>query len=444
MDASMSIVHLRHPNGGNPKDWIAISGSDDLDIFFGSTSRGIKGQRQFGDTTGLTKKTISASRPLREQNTRAKAKLAKGYRLLLPPSDQAQTGNTALEDPDPAPDPVELWQQGQSESHNDQDNGGTNPMNIQASPTGVPTVQSLFHHSFPPVHWPVREQHQYQQYVPVPSNYHFRPEVTADFLGWWSFGGLSCLISGPTGSGKSSLVNEVAARSNQPVFPVTGHNRLELIDLIGQYVPNGGGGFTFEYGSLPQAMKSGGVFLFDEIDLVDPSTLVGLNTILDGRPLTLSANGGEVIHPEPGFRFIATANTVGDGQGESNGYSGTLKMSKAFMNRLKWTFLLDYPEPNVEIDILEQLLGNRDISEKMVAFAGEIRKIHTAEENPIPDTLSTRELVAWAEASLFFRQVPRVKHPIAHALRYTVVNRASQDGKPILREVYQRIFNQEL
>ena len=317
-------------------------------------------------------------------------------------------------------------------------------MNIQAPPTDVPTVQSLFHSSFPPVPWPVREQHQHQEYVPQATDYKFRPEVTADFLGWWSFGGLSCLISGPTGSGKSSLVNEVAARSNQPVFPVTGHNRLELIDLIGQYVPNGGGGFTFEYGPLPQAMKSGGVFLFDEIDLVDPSTLVGLNTILDGRPLTLSANGGEVIHPESGFRFIATANTVGDGQGEANGYSGTLKMSKAFMNRLKWTFLLDYPEPNVEIDILEQLLGNRDISEKMVAFAGEIRKIHTAEENPIPDTLSTRELVAWAEASLFFRQVPRVRHPIAHALRYTVFNRASQDGKPILREVYQRIFNQEL
>ena len=312
------------------------------------------------------------------------------------------------------------------------------------SDPAVPTVQTLFHPSFPPVPWPVRDQHQWQQYVPVPSNYHFRPEVTADFLGYWSFGGLSCLISGPTGSGKSSLVNEVAARSNQPVFPATGHNRLELIDLIGQYIPNAGGGFSFEYGPLPMAMKSGGVFLFDEIDLVDPSTLVGLNSILDGRPLTLSANGGEVISPEPGFRFIATANTTGQGDGESNGYSGTLKMSKAFMNRLKWTFLLDYPEPNVEIGILEQLLGNHDIAEKMVSFAGEIRKIHTAEENPIPDTLSTRELVAWAEASLFFRQVPRVKHPIAHALRYTVFNRASQDGKPILAEVYQRIFNQEL
>jgi cobaltochelatase CobS len=440
MDAPMDTIHLRHPNGGSPKEWITIPGDNCLDIYFGSTSRGIPGPRQFGDTTGLTKKTIQTFRPLREQNKRAKEKLAKGYRLLLPPSDPADTEMPSQ----PEPDPVQLWQEGSNQSQDNQDQGGTHPMNIQAPPTDVQTVQSLFHNSFPPVPWPVREQHEWQAYVPEASPYHFRPEVTADFLGWWSFGGLSCLISGPTGSGKSSLVNEVAARSNQPVFSATGHNRLELIDLIGQYVPNAGGGFSFEYGPLPMAMKSGGVFLFDEIDLVDPSTLVGLNSILDGRPLTLSANGGEVIHPEPGFRFISTANTAGQGEGEANGYSGTLKMSKAFMNRLKWTFLLDYPEPNVEIDILEQLLGNRDIAEKMVSFAGEVRKIHTAEENPIPDTLSTRELVEWAKASLFFRQVPRVKHPIAHALKYTVLNRASQDGKPILREVYQRIFNQEL
>ncbi len=440
----MNITHLRHPNKGSSKDWIAIPGNDHLDIYFGSTNRGIKGQRKFGDTTGLTKKTIQATRPLREQNKRAKAKLIKGYKLLLPPSDPAPAEMSSQPNRDPAPDPVTLWQQAQSESNNDQNQGGIDSMNIPTTSPDVPTVQSLFHPSFPPVPWPIREQHEWQAYVPEATNYHFRPEVTADFLGWWSFGGLSCLISGPTGSGKSSLVNEVAARSNQPVFPVTGHNRLELIDLIGQYIPNAGGGFTFEYGPLPMAMKSGGVFLFDEIDLVDPSTLVGLNSILDGRPLTLSANGGEVIHPEPGFRFIATSNTTGQGDGEANGYSGTLKMSKAFMNRLKWTFLLDYPEPNVEIDILQQLLGNRDIAEKMVSFAGEVRKIHTAEENPIQDTLSTRELVEWAKASLFFRQVPRVKHPIAHALKYTVVNRASQDGKPILREVYQRIFNQEL
>ncbi|SMP81002.1 AAA domain (dynein-related subfamily), partial [Desulfonatronum zhilinae] len=314
MDASMSIVHLRHPNGGNPKDWIAIAGDNCLDIYFGSTSRGIKGQRQFGDTIGLTKKTIQADRPLREQNTRAKAKLAKGYRLVLPDTDRPN--NQQPSRPVPAPDPVTLWQKAPSESNNDQTQGGTNPMTTNTQPlsTDIPTVQSLFHESFPPIPWPVRPTHEWEKYVPKPTpEYRFRTEITADVLGWLSFGSLSALITGETGTGKSSLINEIAARSNIPVFPVVGHNRLEWLDLVGNYIPNQQGSFSYEYGSLPLAMKAGGIFLFDELDLADPSTLVAMNSILDGRPLVLSANDGEVIEPAEGFRIVATSNSNGHG-----------------------------------------------------------------------------------------------------------------------------------
>ena len=100
-----------------------------------------------------------------------------------------------------------------------------------------PTVQDLFHPSFPAIPWPIRDDHEFQKYVPIKTDYTFRSDITADYLGWHQFGGQSCLISGPTGSGKSSLVNEVAARSNIPVFPVVGHNRLEWLDLVGQYNP---------------------------------------------------------------------------------------------------------------------------------------------------------------------------------------------------------------
>ena len=307
-----------------------------------------------------------------------------------------------------------------------------------------PTVKDLFHPSFPEIPWPVRENHEYQNYVPVTSDYQFRPETTADFLGWLQFGGLSCLISGPTGCGKSSLVNEVAARTNIPVFPVVGHNRLEWLDLAGQYVPDAGGGFRYEYGPLPLSMKAGGIFLFDEIDLVDPSTLVALNTILDGRPLVLSSNNAEVIKPDKDFRLVATANSVGHGEGEAHGYSGTLKMSRAFMNRLQWTFKVDYPEPEVEQQIVEGITGNKEIARQMVSFAHEVRQAHKSEEAYIPDTVSTRELKEWAKAALFFQKVPRVKNPLAEALRYVLLNKSSDDGKPVIREIYQRIFNQEV
>ncbi len=310
--------------------------------------------------------------------------------------------------------------------------------------TETPTVRDLFHPSFPEIPWPVREEDLFQKYVPAKSDYTFRPEITADFLGWLQFGGLSCLVSGPTGSGKSSLVNEVAARSNIPVFPIVGHNRLEFLDIAGQYVPTENGGFLFEYGPLPLAMKAGGILLFDEIDLVDPSTLVAMNAVLDGRPLSLSANDGEVINPQEGFRIVATANTTGHGDGEAYGYSGTLRMSRAFMNRLEWTFVVDYPEPHVEKVILSEITGNDDIASQMVHFANEIRQLHKSEESRIPDTISTRELRQWAKAMLFFRKVPRVKNPLAQALKYVVVNKASKEGRPVIAEIFQRVFNAEL
>ncbi len=306
------------------------------------------------------------------------------------------------------------------------------------------TVRELFHPSFPEIPWPVRAKHDFEGYVPTKTDYQFIPETTADFLGWLQFGGLSCLISGPTGSGKSSLVNEVAARSNVPVFPIVGHNRLEWLDLAGQYVPNDKGGFTYEYGPLPLAMKAGGIFMFDEIDLVDPSTLVALNSVLDGRPLILSANNAEVIKPHKDFRLVATANTTGHGDGEANGYSGTLKMSRAFMNRLQWTFRVDYPEPEVEIQIVEGITGNKEIATQMVSFAGEVRQAHKSEEAHIPDTMSTREIREWAKAALFFQKVPRINNPLAEALRYVLLNKCSEDGRPVICEIYQRIFNQEL
>jgi cobaltochelatase CobS len=425
----MHCIHLRHPNNGNPKDWGVIVQSDSIDIYFGLTSR-IKGPPTFGNFNGLTSKSVHTPRPSKEASDRAQSKLDKGYRHV--PEDDKPVAQQVMPEPEP------------SQLVFDQTTNLFNGDTIMEAEPDVPTVQSLFHPSFPPVPWPVRERHVWQAFVPEPSHYLFRPEITADFLGWIQTNGRSCLLTGPTGCGKSSLVVEIAARSNVPVFPVVGHNRLEFIDLAGQYVPDIKGGFIYEYGPLPMAMQSGGIFLFDEIDLVDPSTLVALNSVLDGRPLVLSANGGEVVEPMEGFRFIATANTTGHGDGEAYGYSGTLKMSKAFLNRLQWTFVLDYPQMETEVSIVEALIGTTDIAEKMVRLAHEIRQMHTADDSPLADTMSTRELIEWAKAAMFFRKIKRVRNPIGHGLKYAVVNRASKEGRPMFAEIYQRIFNQEL
>lgn len=151
-------------------------------------------------------------------------------------------------------------------------------------------------------------------------------------------------VFGPTGAGKSSLIRQVAAKLNYPVFDITGHGRLEFNDLAGHLTVENGS-MRFQYGPLALAMKFGGLFLLNELDLLDPATAAGLNGVLDGAPLCLPENGGEVIPPHPMFRFVATANTNGASD-ESGLYQGTLRQNLAFMDRF-WLCEVGYrPKPS--------------------------------------------------------------------------------------------------
>ena len=117
-------------------------------------------------------------------------------------------------------------------------------------------------------------------------------------------------VYGPTGCGKTSVIKQLAAKLNYPVFEVTGHSRLEFPELVGHHVVRQGN-MEFEYGPLALAMKFGGLFLCNEMDLLEPSTAAGLNGILDGQPLCIPENGGELVVQHPMFRFAATANSNG-------------------------------------------------------------------------------------------------------------------------------------
>ena len=93
-------------------------------------------------------------------------------------------------------------------------------------------------------------------------------------------------LYGPTGSGKTSLIKQLAARLNYPVFEVTGHGRLEFADLCG-HISLHEGSMRYEYGPLSLAMRYGGLFLINEVDLLSPEVAVGLNGVLEGAPLCL-------------------------------------------------------------------------------------------------------------------------------------------------------------
>lgn len=184
-----------------------------------------------------------------------------------------------------------------------------------------------------------------------------------------------CLyISGPSGCGKTTMILQIAARLNWGVEQITLSNKCESLDLIGHSTLRNGE-LVFEYGPLSRAMINGEILILNEIDLMSAGDLSVLNDVLDGKSLTVLANGGEIIHPHPQFRVIATANTKGFGD-MTGFYNGTRQMNQAFLDR--WRFIeMDYPKESVERALLKNAFPDLsdDICTKLIAFSNEIRKV---------------------------------------------------------------------
>ena len=201
----------------------------------------------------------------------------------------------------------------------------------------------------------------------------------------------------------------------------------------------------YEYGSLFLAMHYGGLFLINEVDLLSPEVAVGLNGVLEGAPLCLPENGGEVIHPHEMFRIACTGNTNGGGD-DTGLYQGTGRMNLAWLDR----FMLcevNYPDAVVEKDLLVKLhpVLPEHIAVKMVDFANEIRKQFIGASDAYTDTievtLSTRTLLRWADLTLRFQPLAHQGiQPLSYALDRALGFRASRPTRAMLHELLQRMF----
>ncbi len=227
---------------------------------------------------------------------------------------------------------------------------------------------------------------------------------------------------GPTGSGKSSLIRQVAAKLNYPVFEITGHGRLEFADLAG-HLSVDRGSMRFQHGPLALAMRYGGLFLLNEIDLLDPAVAVGLNGVLDGAPLCLPENGGEIIAPHPLFRFVATANTNGAAD-ETGLYQGTLRQNLAFMDRFTLCEI-GYPSAETERSLLDRRAPAlpESLRSTMVDYAHQVRSLFLGDPTGgslaerIEVTFSTRTLLRWADLTQRFQPLARTGiQPVTYAL----------------------------
>lgn len=294
----------------------------------------------------------------------------------------------------------------------------------------------------------VQVDDQESDYTPrADTDYVFDRELVSDFLAWLHFAGMGdgLYLTGDTGAGKTSFVLQMASRMNRPVQHVVGHARLELPSLVGQHVIKKGE-MVFVHGPLAIAVKEGHWFLVDEFDLMDPGTVAGLNPVLDGSPLVIPENGGEVVKPHPKFRFIATANSNGNGD-ETGLYQGITRQNGALMDRFTM-IRVEYPDRKVEEEIIMNAVPDmksgigKVVLKGMLDVAKEIRDLFRAGGASQMDvTFSTRTLVRWARFFTVVASRQDLDSPILYSLDRALAFRANETARTAIHEIVQRLVS---
>ena len=282
-----------------------------------------------------------------------------------------------------------------------------------------------------------------QDHVPeVDPAYRFNREVTAAILAGFIHN-RRVAIQGRHGTGKSSHIEQIAARLNWPCVRLNLDGHITRPDLIGKHVitlRDGRQVTDFEEGILPWAVQRPMALVFDEYDAGRPEILFVIQRLLerDGRLTLLDQN--RVITPHPLFRIFATMNTVGMGN-LSGLYHGTQMLNHAQLDRWNLMATLDYLSPEDEMAIVAARVPSfassqqQDQLRKMVALAALTRG--GFETGELSSLMSPRTVITWAENAQIF-------HDLDLAFGLTFLNRCESPEQTILREYFQRCFDREL
>jgi cobaltochelatase CobS len=243
------------------------------------------------------------------------------------------------------------------------------------------------------------------------------------------------LMVGPTGCGKTSLVEQLAALLAQPVRRANLNGEIRVANFTGEVnlaVDPASGQTITEWhdGILPDAMRKGYWLLLDELDAAPPHVLFTLQAVLEGKPLILVDNHGEIVQAHPDFRVVATANTLGKGD-DSGLYAGTHQLNEAFLDRFGMILEFSYLPSKDEIEVLISKTGiTKTVAAKMVEVANKVR--FGAANDECFCTFSTRRLLNWAIKTKRFN--------VVKAYNLTVKSHLSKDDATYVSDIAVRVF----
>ncbi|MBC6436864.1 MAG: cobaltochelatase subunit CobS [Rhodobacteraceae bacterium] len=279
--------------------------------------------------------------------------------------------------------------------------------------------------------------------VPVlDPTYKFDPDTTLAILAGFSHN-RRVMIQGYHGTGKSTHIEQVAARLNWPAVRVNLDSHISRIDLIGKDAIKLRGGkqvTEFHEGILPWALRNPVAIVFDEYDAGRPDVMFVIQRILehDGKLTLLDQN--KIITPHPSFRLFATANTVG--LGDTTGlYHGVQQINQAQMDRWSLVATLNYLGHDAETAIVlaKNPHYNTESGRKQIARMVTVADLtRTAFMNgDLSTVMSPRTVINWAENAAIFRN-------LGYAFRLTFLNRCDELERQTVAEFYQRCFDEEL
>jgi len=281
------------------------------------------------------------------------------------------------------------------------------------------------------------------EFVPkIDQDYKFDRDTTLAILSGFAFN-KRVLIQGYHGTGKSTHIEQVAARLNWPCVRVNLDSHISRIDLIGKdaiVLKDGKQVTEFKEGVLPWSIQNPVALVFDEYDAVRPDVMFVIQRILESEGNFTLLDKNKVISQHDYFRMFATTNTIG--LGDTTGlYHGTQQINQGQMDRWNIVTTLNYLPFEKELEII--LIKNKSYNSKegkdkisnMIKVADLTRKGFV--NGDISTVMSPRTVLHWAENTKIFKDQ-------GYAFRLTFLNKCDETEKKIISEYYQRCFGEDL